>query len=165
VKDIYEHYKDDEQLKQHLPTKFAKGRQIDRAIFFNVFNTLYPVEMAKIINNSRQQRFDTKDEEVKGETIEISEDWHRQLMSLPFKSSKFHLNNCQFELEMSGRTVHLLKQKTKPHQGIKHRKVVAPLLPDLKQNVDKEMQHQQKPDPIKPITKKVEPTYVGPLTK
>jgi hypothetical protein len=91
--------------------------------------------MAKIINNSRQQRFDTKDEEVKGETIEISEDWHRQLMSLPFKSSKFHLNNCQFELEMSGRTVHLLKQKTKPHQGIKNRKVVAPLLPNLNETL------------------------------
>jgi hypothetical protein len=84
-------------------------------------------------------------------------------MSLPFKSSKLLLKFIQNLKEMAGRTVHLLKQRTKPHQGIKQRKVVSPLLPKLNSTIDTEMKEQQKQDhnPTKP--KKVEPTFIGPL--
>jgi len=131
VKDIFEHYKDDELLRKYLPDKFAKGRQIDRTFFFNVFNTLFPGQMTKMIDNARQQRFDSNEEEVKRETIEISDAWMSQLKSLPFKSSKFFIIFVDSLLEEAGRTIHLLKQKTKPHQGIRVRKMHAPLLPEL----------------------------------
>ena len=48
-KDIYEQYKNDPQLKKFLPDNFAKGRQIDRNFFFNVFISLNPEKLAEII--------------------------------------------------------------------------------------------------------------------
>lgn len=88
VKDIYEHYKSDPKLMKHLPDNFAKGRQIDRTFFFNIFNTLYPEQLATMIQHSRDKRFDTAEEEIKRETITITEDWRAKLMAIPFKSSK-----------------------------------------------------------------------------
>lgn len=53
IKHLFSHYKDDESLSKYLPSKFAKGRQVDRTFFFNVFNTIYPKELAKMISNAR----------------------------------------------------------------------------------------------------------------
>lgn len=55
VKVIYEHYKNDALLKKFLPDKLAKGRQMDRTFFFNVFNTLYPDQLGEMVQNDRTQ--------------------------------------------------------------------------------------------------------------
>ena len=119
VRDMYEAYKDDPKLKLYLPAKFAKGRQIDRSYFLNVLNTLYPAQVAKMIENARNQRYSAANEEVKNETIEITEEWREKLMSIPFKSRKSTFANFTKCPGESGRTIHLLKQKTKPHPGIR----------------------------------------------
>ena len=41
VKDYYQQYKEDEKLMWFMPSNYAKGRQIDRDYFWNVFNTVY----------------------------------------------------------------------------------------------------------------------------
>jgi hypothetical protein len=76
IKEIYAHYKSDETLMQYLPDKYAKGRQPDREFFFNVFNTLFPSQLKAMIDNARAKRFDTNTDEVKAETIEISQAWY-----------------------------------------------------------------------------------------
>lgn len=85
---VYERYKDDPKLSRYLPDRMAKGRNMDRTWFWNVFSTLYPEIVSEIIEGSRKKRFDVADEETKAECIQISPEWHEQLMALPFKSSK-----------------------------------------------------------------------------
>jgi len=42
VKDLYQHYAQDPEMNVYFPSSFSKGRQIDRAFFFNVLNTIRP---------------------------------------------------------------------------------------------------------------------------
>ena len=91
VKEYYEQYKEDEKLMWFMPSNYAKGRQIDRDYFWNVFNTVYPEAVQEIIGAARAQRFNAETEEQQNETIAMSADWFNRLHSVPFKSSKCFL--------------------------------------------------------------------------
>ena len=52
VSAIFERYKTDAELQKYFPDKMAKGKQIDRTYFWNVFNTLYPEVVKEIIGHA-----------------------------------------------------------------------------------------------------------------
>ena len=56
VAKLYEHYKSNPLLEPYLPDRYAKGRQIDRTFFFNIFNTILPEVLKKIVDNAYAQR-------------------------------------------------------------------------------------------------------------
>lgn len=102
------------------------------------------------------------DEEMKRETIEITDNWHEKLMSLPFKSSMYTFYVGWLVLEEPGRTIFLLKQKTKPHEGIKKRKIPEPYLPELVPIKDINMEELEQKEFKHVGRKKITPTYIGP---
>ena len=86
---MYAKYKDDAKLALYLPDHFAKGRQIDRQYWFDVFNTVYPDQLKIILDTARNHRHDANAEEKKDETITITEEWYAKLNAIPFASSKY----------------------------------------------------------------------------
>ena len=88
---IYNHYKDHHLIKPYVPDRFAKGRQIDRTWFFNIFNTLAPKELKSIIDNAHKKRQSLQEEHNKGEVINMDPAWREKLMKVAFKSSKISL--------------------------------------------------------------------------
>ena len=89
VKKIFEHYKEEPLLKPYMPDKMAKGRQIDRTWFFNVFGTIFPQVLHEMIRNALSVRNDKSAEDEAKEKIEITEEFKNMLASINFKSSKF----------------------------------------------------------------------------
>ena len=85
----------------YFPDKYPKGRSCSKEYMYNVFNTLYPEDVKKLIEFANEQRYSVTSEKNKGDAIEISESWKEQLESLPFVSKQ------------KGRMSHLLKQKSK----------------------------------------------------
>lgn len=97
----------------YFPDRYPKGREPDREYTFNILNTLRPDFVRDMITHAHTVRNAAVNEENQGEYIEITPAWQAQLDAVPFLSSK----SCELVLtlvETKGRTVHLLKQKTKP---------------------------------------------------
>ena len=53
---LWSMYRSDDRLKHFLPDRVAKGRQIDRSWFMNVFNTLAHETLAQIVDHAEKQR-------------------------------------------------------------------------------------------------------------
>ena len=49
--------------------------------------------MQGLIKNAQAQRFQTQDNNLRGEYIEVTEQWQAQLEAIPFISCKFILTN------------------------------------------------------------------------
>ena len=90
-----------------FPDNYPKGRQCCRSYFFNVFNTLNPEEVKEVIEYANWQRNAVDSDKLKGEAIEISEEW------------KTELDRLQFVSKQKGRMSALLKKKSKT--GIIHK--------------------------------------------
>ena len=90
-----------------FPDSYPKGRQCCRSYFFNVFNSLHPAEVQDVIDYANKQRNAVDSDKLKGEAIEISEEWKAELDRLPFVSKQ------------KGRMSALLKKKSKT--GIIHK--------------------------------------------
>ena len=57
VKHIYEKAMKLPGLSDYFPSKMAKGRTIDKVYFYNVFNTIYPDEVAALIKHANSKRY------------------------------------------------------------------------------------------------------------
>ena len=68
---------------------------------YNVWNTVHPGEVKEVIEYANQVRFGLKNEKVQQETIVITDEWQKELESMPFVSKQ------------KGKMSHLLKQKSK----------------------------------------------------
>ena len=88
-------------MKRYFPDKFPKGSQCDKSYFFNVWNSMHPEQVSKVIEHANSQRYTVKGEEVKNNSIVLTEEWQQQLQSMPFVSKE------------KGRMSHLLKLKSK----------------------------------------------------
>ena len=96
VHDVQQMFSSHKGFMMHLPDRMAKGRQIDRTYFFNVLNTLETEKLQEIIRHAQVARNVAQGEEEKLETIQISEEWVKELKEIPFKSSKsLHLSNSR----------------------------------------------------------------------
>ena len=63
------------EMKKYFPDKFAKGSQCDKSYFFNVWNTKHPEQVSKVIEHANAQRYTVKGEEVKNNSIMLTEKW------------------------------------------------------------------------------------------
>ena len=68
---------------------------------YNVWNTLYPEDVKAVIQHTNSQRFSVQNEQMKEDSIMITEAWKEELESMPFISKQ------------KGRMSQLLKQKSK----------------------------------------------------
>ena len=54
VKALYHKVLEEEGMKDFFPAKFPKGLQCDKAYFYNVWNTLYPDQVKKVIDHANK---------------------------------------------------------------------------------------------------------------
>ena len=112
VKNMMAAYSRDEKFMAYMPEVRAKGKVQHRQYMFDVFNSLYPETLAKIIKEAKMKRSVIAETEEKKETILMNEDWIKELKSVPFKSSKL-LPGVNMYIGAHGRTIFLLKAKAK----------------------------------------------------
>ena len=74
---------------------------MSKPYMYNVWNTIHPGEVKEVIEQANQVRFGLKNEKVQQETIAITDEWQKELESMPFVSKQ------------KGKMSHLLKQKSK----------------------------------------------------
>ena len=101
VKYLYDDVVKMPKMTPYFPAKFPKNTQCDKSYFYNVWNTLYPEQVRSVINYANSQRYTVNNEESVQNSITISDDWQRQLNSMPFTSKE------------KGRMTSLLKMKSK----------------------------------------------------
>ena len=110
VKALYEKIIKLPGMAAYFPDSLPKGRQMQKSYMYNVWNTLHPQDVKAVIDYANSQRYSISNEEVKQDTIVITEEWHQELQSMPFVSKQ------------KGRMSHLLKQKSKVAAVPKKRK-------------------------------------------
>ena len=88
-------------MNDYFPAKFPKGSQCDREYMYNIWNTLYPEDVTEVINYANSLRYSIDTEKEKDNNILITDEWEKELNSLPFKSKQ------------KGRMSLLLKVKSK----------------------------------------------------
>ena len=88
-------------MMDYFPDKYPKGKVCEKAYMYNVWNTRYPEDVKAVIEHANQQRYALTSAKVREDTILITDEWQRELDSLPFVSKQ------------KGRMSHLLKQKSK----------------------------------------------------
>ena len=101
VKNLYPRLVLKPEVMLHFPDNYPTGRQCDRQYLFNVWNTLFPSEVATCLEHANQLRFSILNQRVKEDSILISEAWVEQLQAMSFSSHK------------KGKMSNLLKSKTK----------------------------------------------------
>ena len=62
VKNLYSKMLAREELKPYFPNTYPKGRQCDKAYFFNICATIFPDEIAELIMFANNQRYDKSGE-------------------------------------------------------------------------------------------------------
>ena len=97
-------------MSDYFPSKFPKGSQCDKEYMYNIWNTLYPEDVAEVINYANGLRYSIDTEAEKDNNILITDEWQKELNSLPFKSKQ------------KGRMSLLLKIKSKLIEERKERK-------------------------------------------
>ena len=100
-------------MSDYFPSKFPKGSQCDKEYMYNIWNTLYPEDVAEVINYANGLRYSIDTEAEKDNNILITDEWQKELNSLPFKSKQ------------KGRMSLLLKIKSKLIEERKERKTYA----------------------------------------
>jgi len=86
VKNLYDRLVGLDGMKDYYPSKYPKGKICDREYLFNIANTMHPEVIKEIIKHAYEQRYDFKAEQNKLDSILISEDWMKELKSMPFFS-------------------------------------------------------------------------------
>jgi len=115
--------KGQKELMRYFPDRIRKGQTINRPYFFNVVNTLLPAYLKKLLEHANVRRHHAGIVDPMHDYIELSDVWYKRLMEFPFISSKYFLAN-PFFVESKGKTIQLLKHKSKPvPQTRKRRKI------------------------------------------
>ena len=57
---------------------------------FNIINTLYPDYLAKVMEHASKQRMTAEGDDMKKQSIEMSEFWADQLRQMPYLSRKYY---------------------------------------------------------------------------
>ena len=84
VKALYAKVIEMPNMADYFPSKFPKGRQCDLKYLYNVWNTLHPNDVKEVIQYANNQRHAMTAEKVKDDSIFLTEEWKRELESLPF---------------------------------------------------------------------------------
>ena len=63
VKNLYDKVIAQDDMADYFPDKLPKGLQCDRSYFYNVWNTLYPEQVAEVIKHANKQRYTVTNED------------------------------------------------------------------------------------------------------
>ena len=126
VKHMYPLARDEPRLLLYFPDRLPKGRLPDRDYFWNVFNTLNEEYVGRLIKHAHEQRNSAGRETEPAQNVVVTEDWWQKLTAVPFISCKYPLPAADvFVAENPGRTLHLLKAKSKPVPQARKRRKIA----------------------------------------
>ena len=109
VKALYDKVVSQPTVKKYFPDKFPKGKTCDRSYMYNVWNTVCPDDVEKVLRHANDVRYSLKSDKVKENTIIVTDEWQQELASMPFTSKQ------------KGRMSALLKQKSKVGAIMKNR--------------------------------------------
>ena len=88
VKRLYHDVVSQPEMKDYFPDELPKGCQCDREYFYNVWNTLHPETVKEVITYANNQRYAITNKDVQENAIMITEDWQKEIESLPFVSKQ-----------------------------------------------------------------------------
>ena len=74
---------------KYFPSKLPKNRVPDREYFFNILHTFHSGYVQQLIRHAHNQRHSAEIEARAIETIEMSDNWWKQLNEVPFVSCKY----------------------------------------------------------------------------
>ena len=75
VKALYDKVITKPGMAKYFPDKFPKGRQCDRGYLYNVWNTLHPEDVQRVLEHANNVRFSLQSEKVQEEAIIITDEW------------------------------------------------------------------------------------------
>ena len=78
----------EKELSKFFPEQRTKADLPDREYFFNVVNTSDPDYLAALIKHAHDLRFGAKNPQDNPSTIEVNEQWAKELQASPYYSSK-----------------------------------------------------------------------------
>ena len=73
VKNLYSKFLELYETSNYFPDHYASGRQCNRDYFFNITNTLHSAMLWQIIEHALKQRHASTEEELKKESVGLSE--------------------------------------------------------------------------------------------
>ena len=89
VKALYPMFAKDVEMMSYFPDKYPTGKGPPREYFFNVLNTKHPDYLEQVMGHANKQRMTTEGEDMKRQSIKVSEYWEEQLKAMPYLSRKF----------------------------------------------------------------------------
>ena len=78
----------EKELVKFFPKQRTKADLLDRQFFFNVVNTTDPDYLAALLKHAHDLRFGAKNPQDNPTTIEVNEQWAKELQASPFYSRK-----------------------------------------------------------------------------
>jgi len=78
----------EKELAKFFPEQRTKADLPDRQFFFNVVNTSDPDYLAALLKHAHDLRFGAKNPQDNPTTIEVNEQWAKELQASPFYSRK-----------------------------------------------------------------------------
>ena len=115
VKNMLEMIKPGDAARDYFPETYWKKAKPDRTYVFNVINTVYPDYLNQLISHAQRQRIGIVANEMATNTILATDEWLENLKKVPFYSRVSHLFQLITHIiQKPGRTLHLLKEKSKP---------------------------------------------------
>ena len=88
VSTLYEPCLQLDGMAECFPDRYPKGRACNREYFFTILATKQPEYTQKLLQQSKQLRFAGEEEEDLKETIEVDDNWAKELKAFPSFSSK-----------------------------------------------------------------------------
>jgi hypothetical protein len=88
IADIMKDIMKEKELAKFFPEQRTKADLPDRQFFFNVVNTFDPDYLAALLKHAHDLRFGAKNPQDNPTTIEVNEQWAKELQASPFYSRK-----------------------------------------------------------------------------
>ena len=111
VKHLYADVMKKEGMAAYFPSKFPKNTQCDKAYFWNIWHTKYPAQVKEVIKFANKQRYSVTNEAAELNSITITDEWARELESMPFVSKE--RGRMSALLKMKSKIATKRKEKTK----------------------------------------------------
>ena len=124
-KHLWPTLQDDEQFLRYFPTTLPEGKYPCRSYFFTILNTLHPNYVKEILEHAVRKRHGGEAAAEKQEAIELTDEWYSVLEQMPYNSRKYlPMMMLTIAIGKSGKTLHLLKKKSKARVGGQKRRKI-----------------------------------------
>ena len=93
VNKLWPTLKDDDDFNIYFQDKYPDDKGPNHDYFFNILNTVYPDYLQQVTEHASKQRFTAEGEDMKDQTIRVSDKWYDELSRMPFISCKLTIYN------------------------------------------------------------------------